>query len=687
MNSPSKVSLHLSVLNLSQNSSSNAEVTDILPLQDGSEAGVTNAPALHTIGLASKGAHITGPLLLDRTTSISSSGDVSLLSSGFRKRRQVDEENHSPKEHHSSPPEILQQAHKIQSTLANEPGKRLTIQHLTNHTELTIPEAEKEINSFQKKMESAQYHWNYAKSNIERLANDHHQIFNTLQTIEANKNLGERSTVRFEKKHDKIESILKHISREENKTIIIEKLYEQLKRPKHDVEILFQRFICEAEKPKSVLHGVLTGLCLFSAFGRYSSFILDKQSTASDIIVTLIGSFSTAALTLDAVSAAPASWQEYSTKLSRAQKAFNKCYFPALFLATASDMARVGIASHKEFGLTIAILGTASEGITMLAIGCEALNLLYKAGEIIGKAERCHLAAENILTADLVQTAAIASLVSAYALPLGVEQWTNDLPELILPESWAFSYGAQAAKIIIMSPHALVNTIIETYMTATFLVSIKTVIFETARLTSAFCKKKAGKQTQLTDSEKRISDKINKILTTLGSVPDSRVGKVALAKALLGLACSLTVGSFALYNAFVYQMGLSGDTRERADTFRLMANETRFNGTLHPGVSPDQLDGLAKWADRDATINEFSVGTTMTAQFMEAFSLVKAAGMVFGVGKALYQRCLGTEPMTPGQLRTALEGSSEEKLDEILAIFQQQGSLSKKLVEYKISTV
>ncbi|WP_422459308.1 MULTISPECIES: hypothetical protein [unclassified Endozoicomonas] len=429
---------------------------------------------------------------------------------------------------------------------------------------------------------------------------------------------------------------------------------------------------------------MLTGLCLFSAFGRYSSFILDKQSTASGIIVTLIGSFSTAALTLDAVSAAPDSWEEYSAKLSRAQETFNKCYFPALFLATASDMARVGIAAHKEFGLTIAILGTASEGITMLAIGCEALNLLYKAGEIIGKAERCHLAAENILTADLVQTAAIASPVSAYALPLGVEQWTNDPPELIPPESWAFSYGAQAAKIFIMSPHALVNTIIETYMTATFLVSIKKVIFETARLTSVFCKKKAGQQTQLTDSEKRISDKIDKILTTLGSVPDSRVGKVALAKALLGLACSLTVGSFALYNAFIYQMGL---TRERADTFRVMPNETRFNGTVHPGVSPDPLDGLARWADRDATVNEFSVGTTMTAQFMEAFSLVKAAGMVFGVGKALYQRCRGTQPMTPSQLRTALEASSEEKLDEILAIFQQQGSLSKKLVEYKISTV
>ncbi|MGO0306338.1 hypothetical protein ACTL6P_06935 [Endozoicomonas acroporae] len=505
--------------------------------------------------------------------------------------------------------------------------------------------------------------------------------------MDVNTNLAERRVNSLETRHDKTAAILEHINREENKAIITEKLCEALKKPRHDVEILFQRFICEAEKPKSPLHAVMTGLCLFSAFGRYSSFILDRQSTASDIIVTLIGSFSTAALTLDGVSAAPASWEEYSAKLSRAQKTFNKCYFPALFLATASDMARVGIAAHKEFGLTIAILGTASEGITMLAIGCEALNLLYKAGEIIGKAERCPLAAENILTADLVQTAAIASLVSAYALPLGVEQWTNDLPELILPESWAFSYGAQAAKIIIMSPHALVNTIIETYMTATFLVSIKKVIFETARLTSAFCKKKAGRQTQLTDSEKRISDKIDKILTTLGSVTDSRVGKVALVKALLGLACSLTVGSFALYNAFVYQMGLSADTRERADTFRVLANETRFNGTLHPGVSPDQLDGLARWADRDATVNEFSVGTTMTAQFMEAFSLVKAAGMFFGVGKALYQKCRGTQPMAPGQLRTTLEASSEEKLDEILAIFQQQGSLSKKLVEYKISTI
>ncbi|WP_422489076.1 hypothetical protein [Endozoicomonas sp. ALE010] len=117
-------------------------------MQYDSEAGVTNAPALETIGLASKGTHITGPLLLDRTASISSSGDVSLLSSGFRKRWQVNEENHSPKEPHSPPFEILQQAHKIQFTLANEPGKCLSIQHLTNHTGLSIPEAEKEINSF-----------------------------------------------------------------------------------------------------------------------------------------------------------------------------------------------------------------------------------------------------------------------------------------------------------------------------------------------------------------------------------------------------------------------------------------------------------------------------------------------------------------------------------------------------------
>ena len=346
-------------------------------------------------------------------------------------------------------------------------------------------------------------------------------------------------------------------------------------------------------------------------------------------------------------------------------------------------MARVGIAAHKEFGLVIAILSTTSEGITMLAIGCEALNLLYKAGKIISQAKRCHLAAENILATDLIRAAAIASLVSAYALPLGVEQWTNDLPELILPESWAFSYAGHVAKIVIMSPHALVNTVIETYMTASFLVSIKNVIFETARLTSAICKKKTGKESQLSDSEKRISDKIDKILKTLESVPSSRVGKAALAKALLGLA----VGSFALYNVFVYQMGLSADTRERAASFRMMANDTRLNRTLHPGVSPDQLDGLARWADSDATINEFAVGTTMTTQFMEAFSLVQGAGMVFGVVKALYQAICGTQPEQPGHLRRALAASSEEKLDEILAIFHQQGSLSRELVEYKISMV
>ena len=685
MYSPSNIALNPDTRNFRPDHSSTAGITGILPSGYNSGTGVENVPASETIRLVSTETDVgvNHRPLLDRTTSIPSS-DVTRRSNGFRKRCEIPGINEllSP-----TAPEILQQANKIQSILANELDKYLFTQKLTVRTGLSISAAEKEIHSFAKKLENSQYHWDYTKSDIERLVNDHQHIFITLHAMDVNTDMAERRVANIETRHNKIAAILEHISREENKAIITEKLGEALKKPPHDVEILFQRFICEAEKPKSPLHAVMTGLCLFSAFGRYSSFILDRQSTASDIIVTLIGSFSTAALTLDAVAAAPASWEEYSTKLSQAQKTFNKCYFPALFLATASDMARVGIAAHKEFGLTIAILGTASEGITMLAIGCEALNLLYKAGEIISKAERCHLAAENILTADLIQTAIIASLVSAYALPLGVEQWTNDLPELILPESWAFSYGAQAAKIVIMTPHALVNTIIESYMTATFLVSIKRVIFGTARLTSAFCKKKTGKDKQLTDSEKRISDKIDKILTTLGSVPNSRAGKVALAKALLGLAGTLTVGSFALYRVFVYQMGLSADAREKAETFRVMANETRFNGTLHPGVSPDQLDGLARWADRDATLNEFAVGTTITAQFMEAFSLVKAAGMVFGVGKALYQRCRGTQPAQPGQLRRVLAASSEEKLDEILAIFHQQGSLSRELVEYKISRV
>ena len=77
----------------------------------------------------------------------------------------------------------------------------------------------------------------------------------------------------------------------------------------------------------------------------------------------------------------------------------------------------------------------------------------------------------------------------------------------------------------------------------------------------------------------------------------------------------------------------------------------------------------------------------MTTQFMEAFSLIKGAGMVLGVGKALYQAICCTQPVQPGQLRRALAVSSEEKLDEILAIFHQQGSLSRELVEYKISMV
>lgn len=681
---PSNISINPGLQGFSPDHSSNAGITDILPSRNDSAAGVNNVLASETVGLVSTGTDnkVNRLSLQDRVISIPSVDDVKQGSNGFRKRLKKNEEPPSP---HAL--EILQQANKIQSILANELDKYLFIQQLTCRTGLSIAEAEKEMNRFAKKLGNTQHHWEYIQSNIEHIANDHKHIFSTLHAIEVNTNLAERRVDSIETRHDKTAAILEHINREENKAIIMEKLCEALKKPRHDVETLFQRFICEAEKPKSPFHAVMTGLCLFSAFGRYSSFILDRQSTASDIIVTLIGSFSTAALTLDGVSAAPASWEEYSTKLSQAQKTFNKCYFPALFLATASDMARVGIAAHKEFGLTIAILGTASEGITMLAIGCEALNLLYKAGEIISKAEQCHLAAENILTTDLVQAAAIASLVSAYALPLGVEQWTNDLPELILPESWAFSYAAQVAKIVIMSPHALVNTIIETYMTATFLVSIKKVIFETARLTSAFCKKKAGKENQLTDSEKRISDKVDKILKTLETVPNSRPGKVALAKALLGLAGSLTVGSFAFYSVFVYQMGLSADTRDRAESFRVMASETRLNGTLHPGVSPVQLDGLARWADSDATVNEFAAGTTMITQFMEAFSLIKGAGMVFGVGKALYQVCRGTQPVKPDQLRRALEVSSEEKLDEILAIFQQQGSLSRELVEYKITTV
>ena len=684
MHSPSNIALNTGNQSFSLDNSSNARITGISPSGNDSGAGVTHAPASEVVGLVGKenSVDVNHLSLLDRPVSIPSFADVSRRSNDFRKRLRANEELPCALE-------ILQRGNSIQSTLASEFGQYLFIQKLTDQTGLSISAAEKEKHRFVKRLKNSQYHWVSTTSNIERLANDHKHIFSAFSNAAPadNTNLTERSVASITAREDKIAIILEHINREENRAIITERLCEHLKQPKHDVEILFQRFICAAKKPKSALHGVMTGLCLFSAFGRYSSFILDRQSTASDIIVTLIGSFSTTALTLDAVAAAPASWEEYSTKLSRAQKTFNKCFFPALFLATASDMARVGIAAHKEFGLVIAILSTASEGITMLAIGCEALNLLYKAGKIISRAKQCHLAAENILATDLIRAAAIASLVSAYALPLGVEQWTNDLPELILPESWAFSYAGHVAKIVIMSPHALVNTVIETYMTASFLVSIKNVIFETARLTSAICKKKNGKESQLSDSEKRISDKIDKILKTLESVPGSGVGKAALAKALLGLASCLTVGSFALYNVFVYQMGLSADTRERAASFRMMANDTRLNCTLHPGVSPAQLDGLARWADSDATINEFSVGTTMTTQFMEAFSLIKGAGMVFGVGKALNQAICGTSRVQPGQLRRALAASSEEKLDEILAIFHQQGSLSRELIEYKISMV
>lgn len=686
MHSPSNIALNTGNQSFSLDNSSNAQITGISPSGNDSGAGVTHAPASEMVGLVGQetGADVNRLSLLDRTASIPTLADVSRRSNDFRKRLRANEELPSALE-------ILQRGNSIQSALSSEFGQYLFIQKLADQTGLSISAAEKEKHRFVKRLKNSQYHWVSTTSNIERLANDHKHIFNTFSNAAPatadNTNLAERCVASITTRDDKITVILEQINKEENRAIITERLCEHLKKPKHDVEILFQHFICAAKKPKSALHGVMTGLCLFSAFGRYSSFILDRQSTASDIIVTLIGSFSTTALTLDAVAAAPASWEEYSAKLSRAQKTFNKCYFPALFLATASDMARVGIAAHREFGLVIAILSTASEGITMLAIGCEALNLLYKAGKIISGAKRRHLAAENILATDLVRAAAIASLVSAYALPLGVEQWTNDLPELILPESWAFSYAGHVAKIVVMSPHALVSTVIETYMTASFLVSIKNVIFETARLTSAFCKKKTGKESQLSDSEKRIADKIDKILKTLESVPSSRVGKVALAKALLGLASCLTVGSFALYNVFVYQMGLSADSRERAASLRMMANETRLNGSLHPGVSPDQLDGLARWADSDATVNEFAVGTTMTTQFMEAFSLIKGAGMVLGVGKALYQAICCTQPVQPGQLRRALAVSSEEKLDEILAIFHQQGSLSRELVEYKISMV
>ncbi|KEI70956.1 hypothetical protein [Endozoicomonas elysicola] len=386
-------------------------------------------------------------------------------------------------------------------------------------------------------------------------------------------------------------------------------------------------FIIQIQEPKSLLHGLLTITCLLGAFGRHTAFILEEDSSIQNILLTMIGSLASGALSVDSVSGIPEDYKEQWQQLSGIKKAGIACYLTLLGVATASDSYRVGAEAHEKFGLTTSIFCGTCEGITIFGIGAEALKIIGELWE--SRDELKHQPKFNLF---LITVAAITSAGSAYAFPFGVEQWTNSLLEN--HASTAFAYSPEGHMLLggLMVPHVIVNFILETFVTASAAIGLKDVIKFSIQRACGY---------QLSSSTDSVYSKIEQLQSSFHHFFTSK--KIKTVVNTLTSAALLSVAVMALTNTVKYQLALSEETRKVASEYSEMINNKTFLES--EGISVNGLQVISKWASFDADFNSYMLVNTLLVQLYGATQgLINAAGMILGIPKGIYEWSKGPKP-------------------------------------------
>nr|MDT0251614.1 hypothetical protein [Endozoicomonas sp.] len=284
---------------------------------------------------------------------------------------------------------------------------------------------------------------------------------------------------------------------------------------------------------------------------------------------------------------------------------------------------------------------------------------------------------------------ATTSAGSAYAFPLGVEQWTNTLLVDLAPASLAYSPEGHILLAGLMIPHAVVNFILETFVASSLLIGAKELI--TCAVNAA---KNPFSAQRLEESPANKPDLANRIKTNLNHFFTGRATKKVVNT--LTAAGLLSVAAMALLNIVQYQLALSRDTHNIAAGYGKLAN----NNTLPDGLELDaaNLKTIQRWAGFDADLNVFMIINTLLVQFYGATEgLRNAAGMVLGLPVRFINWCRGTEETDPSLIQNRIKELAtflEQRLDndELESLLSQNvqtisGHISReKNIEYPLTS-